>query len=68
MVENADLEISIVALEMGQSMAIHVGEIISVDGVMTAEVATVDQQFLTGEARPVDKSVGESVVRQHAPR
>ncbi len=56
-----EVEVPLDEVQTGQVIAVRAGEIIPVDGVVTAGVATVDQQFLTGEARPVDKQIGEQV-------
>lgn len=60
-VDNQEVEVPLEGVQAGQVVAVHAGEMIPVDGVVTVGVATVDQQFLTGEARPVDKRVGELV-------
>lgn len=60
-VEGSEVEVPFDSITVGQIVVVHAGEIIPVDGIVTAGVATVDQQFLTGEARPVDKQVGEQV-------
>lgn len=50
------------ALAIGDVVIIRAGELIPVDGLVQAGAATVDQHVLTGEARPVEKSVGDSVL------
>jgi len=50
------------ALAVGDTVIVHAGELIPVDGIVMAGAATVDQHVLTGEARPVEKSVGNTVL------
>ena len=40
---------------------VHAGESIPVDGTIIKGIACVDQQILTGEARPIEKEVGDPV-------
>ena len=50
------------ALAVGDLVIVRAGELIPVDGIVQAGAATVDQHVLTGEARPVEKSVGDPVL------
>ncbi len=45
----------------GMVVAIHSGEKISIDGVITQGSAAIDQSAITGESRPVAKTIGEQV-------
>lgn len=45
----------------GDWIAVHAGEIIPVDGIVVAGLATVDQHRLTGEAQPAEKGEDEAV-------
>lgn len=49
-------------LAAGDLLILRAGEMIPVDGIVTTGSATVDQHVLTGEARPVEKSVGDEVL------
>ena len=40
---------------------VRAGETIPADGTITAGVATVDQHLLTGEARPAERAIGDTV-------
>lgn len=56
-----EIQVPIDELEAGDVIVVNAGEIIPVDGQITAGMATVDQHLLTGEAQPIDKMPGESV-------
>ena len=60
-VDDVELRLPFQELKVGDTIIIHAGEVIPADGIITAGVASVDQQILTGEARPVDKDVGDEV-------
>jgi len=60
-VDNVELHIPFQELKKGDIVVVHAGEVIPADGKITAGVASVDQHILTGEARPVDKGVGDEV-------
>ena len=46
----------------GAMLRVLPGEIIPVDGVITAGQTSIDQAVMTGEAMPVDKSAGDEVL------
>ncbi|MCV6637227.1 heavy metal translocating P-type ATPase [Candidatus Albibeggiatoa sp. nov. NOAA] len=48
-------------LQVGDIVVAHAGEMIPADGIVTEGLATIDQHILTGEAKPVDKEVGDTV-------
>lgn len=48
-------------LQAGDIVVAHAGERIAADGIVTAGAASVDQHILTGEARPVEKGIGDTV-------
>ncbi|HVU58493.1 MAG TPA: heavy metal translocating P-type ATPase metal-binding domain-containing protein [Puia sp.] len=45
----------------GDSLVIHHGELIPVDGILTRGQAMIDYSFVTGESLPVPKEMGELV-------
>lgn len=59
--EEGEMEVPLEQVAAGQIVAVRAGEIIPVDGTIIAGIATIDQQLLTGEAKPVDKGAGEEV-------
>ena len=46
-------------LQAGDLVIVTTGETIPIDGVIDAGLALVDQQTLTGEASPLEKTAGE---------
>ncbi len=61
-IEGLEIEIPFEQLQVGDTLVVHAGQIVPVDGTIIAGEATVDQQMLTGEAQPVEKSLGDPVL------
>lgn len=61
-VDGNEVEIPFEQLRIGDTLVVHAGQIVPVDGTIIAGVATVDQHMLTGEAQPVEKSVADTVL------
>ncbi|MCB0063354.1 MAG: HAD-IC family P-type ATPase, partial [Caldilineaceae bacterium] len=61
-VDGEELQRPLVELAAGDIVVARAGELIPVDGIVMAGSATVDQHILTGEARPIEKSVGDEVL------
>lgn len=49
-------------VSVGDRLVVKPGEVIPVDGTLTRGNTTVDEASLTGESRPIDKAVGETVM------
>ncbi|MGI6230551.1 MAG: heavy metal translocating P-type ATPase [Tractidigestivibacter sp.] len=49
-------------VRVGDTVVVHAGETIPVDGKITRGETSVDQSAMTGESLPVDKGVGDQVV------
>ena len=60
-VDGVEVESPLSALVAGDCVAARAGSVIPVDGIVVAGSAIVDQQSLTGESQPVEKSVGDKV-------
>jgi Cu2+-exporting ATPase len=60
--QGSEIEIPFEQLQIGDTVVLHAGQIVPVDGTIIAGVATVDQHMLTGEAQPVEKKVGDGVL------
>ena len=61
LVDGAEVNCTLEQIVAGDLIAVYAGETIPVDGVVASGVATVDQQRLTGEAQPTEKTEGEIV-------
>lgn len=48
-------------LQAGDVVIVYAGEVLPVDGVIRTGAATLDEHMLTGEARPIEKTVGDRV-------
>ena len=48
-------------LKVGDQILVKHQELIPADGILTEGIAKIDYSFVTGEAHPIGKSVGESV-------
>lgn len=57
-----EIEIGFDQLQIGDTIVLHAGQVVPVDGTIVAGVATVDQHMLTGEAQPVEKRAGDAVL------
>jgi Cu2+-exporting ATPase len=57
----SEIEIGFDQLQIGDTIVLHAGQVVPVDGTVVAGAATVDQHMLTGEAQPVEKRAGDAV-------
>jgi heavy metal translocating P-type ATPase len=60
-VDGVEVNVRIERLAAGDVVAVHTGELIPVDGLVVDGDAVVDQQSLTGESVPLEKSPGSTV-------
>jgi Cu2+-exporting ATPase len=56
-----EVELPLESVDVSDILIINTGEIIPVDGIIIAGIATIDQHTLTGEAQPAEKAVGDKV-------
>lgn len=61
-IKGIEVEIPFEELRLGDTLILDVGQMIPVDGVILEGYGLVDQQRLTGESQPVEKSVGDVVL------
>ena len=61
-VEGTEIEVDFATIEVGDIIVLDAGQIVPVDGVVTAGAATVDQHMLTGEGQPIEKGAGDRVL------
>ena len=59
--DDAEIEVSVEELQVGDIVVIQGGETIPVDGMIIKGFASIDQRAMTGEAQPAEKEAGESV-------
>jgi heavy metal translocating P-type ATPase len=59
--DGVEFEMAFALLNKGDTVVVNAGEVIPVDGVILAGLATIDQQVLTGESQPVERMAGDSV-------
>ena len=57
-----ETEIPVEEIRVGDSVVVHPGERIAVDGTVVEGISSVDESALTGESVPVEKSVGSNVL------
>ena len=57
-----EIEIPFDQVQIGDTIVLHAGQIVPVDGTIVAGVATIDQHMLTGEGQPVEKRVDDAVL------
>lgn len=62
LVEGNLIDIAVEKVNLGDQLVVKPGEIIPVDGSVVSGESTVDESSLTGEARPVNKNVGDFVM------
>jgi Cu2+-exporting ATPase len=61
-VDGVEVEAPFERVAAGDILAVQAGQAIPADGIITRGTATIDQHALTGEAQPVEKGIGESVL------
>ena len=61
LVNGIEVEMPLAAIDAGDIVVAHAGESVPVDGIITEGMASIDQHILTGEAQPIEKSVGDMV-------
>ncbi|MCB9147697.1 MAG: heavy metal translocating P-type ATPase [Caldilineaceae bacterium] len=62
LVDGVEVETPFSAVQVGDTVVVHAGQMIPVDGRITQGTATIDQHMLTGEAQPVEKGEGDTVL------
>jgi len=62
LVDGVEVETPFSAVQVGDTVVVHAGQMIPVDGTITQGTATIDQHMLTGESQPVEKGEGDAVL------
>lgn len=60
-IDATEVLVDFAALQAGDIVVVHAGEVIPADGCIVEGMATVDQHLLTGEAQPIEKEIGDDV-------
>ena len=61
LVDGLEVEIPFENLQCGDTLVVHTGQMIPIDGVVIQGSASVDQHVLTGESQPAEKEPGDNV-------
>lgn len=61
-VDNETREVPLAEVRVGDILIVVAGGTIPIDGVIILGSASIDQHMLTGESRPVEKMVGDTVL------
>jgi len=59
--EDKEIPVALPDIKTGQTLLIHHQELIPADGILVKGEALIDYSFVTGEATPVRRSVGEII-------
>jgi manganese/zinc-transporting P-type ATPase C len=59
--EGLEFEVEIDRVKVGDTISVHEGEIVPVDGVILGGLAAMDQEALTGRSGALDKAPGDRV-------
>ncbi|MCB0099843.1 MAG: hypothetical protein KDE46_29120, partial [Caldilineaceae bacterium] len=62
LVDGIEVEAPFEQVQQDDTVVVHAGQMIPVDGAITQGTATIDQHMLTGEAQPAEKGVGDEVL------
>lgn len=62
LVNGVEVEVPFENLHPGDIIIAHTGQMIPVDGTIIEGTASIDQHMLTGEAQPIEKTIGEPVL------
>lgn len=60
--DGVEIEVPIERLRATDTVVVHAGQVVPVDGIIRQGMASIDQHQLTGEAQPVEKGEGEPVL------
>ncbi len=59
--DGSERDVPLAEVMVGDVLRVRPGETVPVDGIVVAGESAVDESMLTGEAMPVDKTVGDAV-------
>ena len=55
-------QVELSQIQVGDNIIVSTGEVIPMDGIISAGLALVDQQALTGESYPIEKTIDDQVL------
>jgi heavy metal translocating P-type ATPase len=59
--DGVEIEVALDKIQQGDTVVVHTGDAVPVDGHITEGMAMIDQHALTGESTPAEKGVGDRV-------
>ncbi|MFC6273919.1 heavy metal translocating P-type ATPase [Levilactobacillus tangyuanensis] len=62
LVDDQVTDVPVAAVSVGDQLMVRPGEVMPVDGTLMTGPTTVNESSLTGEARPIDKAAGQTVM------
>lgn len=62
LIDGVEVEVAVEKLKSGDTIMIHAGETVPVDGIILHGSAAIDQQMLTGESQPIEREPGDPVL------
>lgn len=62
LVDDQVTDVPVAAVGVGDQLMVRPGEVMPVDGTLMTGPTTVNESSLTGEARPIDKAAGQTVM------
>ncbi len=62
LLDGVEIEIPFEQVIAGSTIVVHAGQMVPIDGTVTDGLAVIDQHVLTGEAQPVERGPGDSVL------
>lgn len=62
LIDGVEIETPFEDVQVGDTVVVHAGQMIPVDGRITEDTAAIDQHMLTGESQPVEKGVDDGVL------
>lgn len=59
--KQVEVNVPLESLEIGDTIVVHAGEMVPIDGTITDGQASIDQRILTGESQPFEAEAGSQV-------
>jgi heavy metal translocating P-type ATPase len=62
LVDGVEVAVPFESLKLDDVIVVQAGEVVPIDGTIMSGMAAIDQHMLTGEAQPVEKDIGDTVL------